>query len=715
MVLSSESSLPVARPSFVVPPEDFDEFYALPAAVQSEVKLRLKAMETISNAKSVRAGSMSVAVAMAGRAGWSPGRLRNQHAEYYSGGNWRTLLNRAKAGPTHYRNSDSVADLPAAANKAFREWVAMMIERCARNGGQAYREIINQWRRWRAGDPSARIPGFSVPPEPAMHGFHPVGWSRDNIMRMSPDIADLTRARIGQSAAMRFSPSILTTRAQMRCGQFYEHDDVMLDVMVNYPGQRTAVRPRGFFTNDSLTTFNTLISFKPYLWDIDESKRQDLTEREFFWTFIQNLLTNGYRTDEVGTTNLLENAKATIRDHTFLESLERDTNGSVRVLFGSIHGHKQLAGYFEGRGHGNPRHKARREQLFNLVHNYLQLLPGQTGKDRDHAPEQLHGAMAENRRELDLIARLSSDRADLVQTEFMPWDKFMDDCLRLCDEMDSRHNHEMEGWAKAGFVAEFVRMVDGGQWISKEEFESYAAKAKAAVMEIVKGDPKKYSLVRPMSPKEAWLKHQGELTKLKHVQLPSILAHRAEEFGRPVRVRNGFFEVQAEECGPDSILFHAMDGRRGSSSLLPEGEKYFGFFNPYHPDHLVTCDARMRPVAVCPLWDRVDPADSEAVMQKMGKKASHDAARHRRQDARHITFAMQHSRALAHNKALREGKPVTAEGRAHARDLAERVATEGAAAAADIFTAPEAPLEPAPAGDDISGEDFLSAISTPRD
>ena len=69
----------------------------------------------------------------------------------------------------------------------------------------------------------------------------------------------------------------------------------------------------------------------------------------------------------------------------------------------------------------------------------------------------------------------------------------------------------------------------------------------------------------------------------------------------------------------------------------------------------------------------------------------------------------------ADNEDVKEGRPVTPEARAHARDIDERVATEGAAAAADIFTAPEAPLEPAPSGDDISGEDFLSAISTPRD
>ena len=709
MVISNDSQQPVRVLSFDIPTEDHDEFYALSADVQRDVRNRLDAMRTLSQARSVRAGALMVSALMEKRAGWSVQRLCTQWREYSTSGNWRVLLNRAKAGPTHYRNSGSIADLPAASNKIFREWVMMMIERCQRNGGQAYKEIIAQWRRWRAGDQSARIPGFSIPPEPAMHGFHPVGWSRDNIMRMSSDIADLTRARIGQSAAARFSPSILTTRVQMRVGQFYEHDDVMLDFLVNYPGQRTAVRPRGFFTNDSLSTANTLISFKPYLWDLDEKKRQDLTEREFFWQFLQNLLTNGYRTDDVGTTNLLENAKATIRDTRMLENLERETNGKVLCLFGAIHGHKQLAGYFEGRGHGNPRHKARRESLFNVVHNYLQQIPGQVGLNRDRSPEQLHGMTKANERDLALIAQLSPERGNLIQTHFLSWEEFQTRCMEKMDELDRRHDHEMEGWD--AYWGEFYRLVDGGQWVSKDEFENYNELARNAMMTVVAQDPQNLHLRRRLSPWEVYRKFKHELTPLNHIQLPTILSHRAEEFGRPVTVRKGFFEVKCAEAGTDSFFFHAMDARRGRAFPLPEGEKYFAFFNPYNPDVLVACDAHMRPAAVCRLWERVDAADSEAVTAALGKKSHHDAVRFGRQDARHITFAAQHSKAVKHNKAVRDGKAVTPEEIEAQRDLANRVALHGASAASDMLGSPEEPTDVSEAPTP-STRDFLSSITS---
>jgi hypothetical protein len=69
---------------------------------------------------------------------------------------------------------------------------------------------------------------------------------------------------------------------------------------------------------------------------------------------------------------------------------------------------------------------------------------------------------------------------------------------------------------------------------------------------------------------------------------------------------------------------------------------------------------------------------------------------------------------LKHNEDVKAGRPVTPEDRAHARDLAERIATDGAAAAEDIFSGPET-SETAPAVEDMSGADFLDAISPSQD
>jgi len=717
MVFSTDNSTAPARVlSYEIPEADRAEFHALPAEVQKDVLARLEAMQTISAARSVRDGAIRVSQSMGGMRGWSPARLRAQHAGFSSSGNWRSLLNCAKAGPSHYRSSAHVENLPASSNPAFCQFVKARIELCQRNNKQAYRNIIDQWLRWRAGDAKSRIPGYTVCPEPAAHGLHPVGWSVDNLMKMGPDIADLTRARQGQRAASHYRPSVLTTRYGLKLCQFLQFDDVEWDLKVNFPGQKQAMRPRGFFAVDVLSACDVGMFWKPTLWDQIDEKKKTLTERDFLWFVLHTLMDNGYRADQDGTQLIWEHGTATVRDRTLISTLERLTGGRVRPAVSGILGVEQMAGMFEGTGRGNFRFKSLRESLFGLLHNYFQQLPGQVGLNRDRSPEQLVGLERYNAEILALVPKLSPDRAADLRFPVLTWDQFNAAALQLLDRIANRTDHEMEGWERCGFLKTFWRLVESQPWISQDEFKTYTEVQRNAITAVISSDPARYQQQRRMSPREVLNAGRQELTRLRHEQLPVLLSHRAEEFGREVTVRRGLITIDSDEFGLDPIHFQALDARRGAGGRLTEGSKHLAFINPVAPSHLVACDAQMRISGICQLWDRPSRDDLDAVGKMMGRQRVHENATHRDQDARHLYgFAAHHARMLKHNADVKAGNPVTPEDRAHARDIEERVATEGAAAAADIFTAPEAPSEVCTADNDISGEDFLSAISTPRD
>ena len=59
-------------------------------------------------------------------------------------------------------------------------------------------------------------------------------------------------------------------------------------------------------------------------------------------------------------------------------------------------GAKAHAGQYPGLSRGNFRHKASLESSNNLTHNVFASLPGQTGKDVEHRPEQLDGMLRHN-------------------------------------------------------------------------------------------------------------------------------------------------------------------------------------------------------------------------------------------------------------------------------------------------------------------------------
>jgi hypothetical protein len=72
------------------------------------------------------------------------------------------------------------------------------------------------------------------------------------------------------------------------------------------------------------------------------------------------------------------------------------SGGAIKVERGGMQGAAAHAGQYAGRSKGNFRIKAALESLGNLIHNEMAFLPGQTGKDRQHAPEQLHGLLKHN-------------------------------------------------------------------------------------------------------------------------------------------------------------------------------------------------------------------------------------------------------------------------------------------------------------------------------
>lgn len=704
--------------TYSIPSEDAAELSALPAEVQVDVLERLSAMEKIAASDSILSGARSIAALSLGKRGWSVARLRTQSACYSRSGDWRVLLNAAKAGPAHYRSGGSVDHLPVLCNKAFAEYVRSEIELCQRNSKQAHRNIIARWNRWRAGDLKSAIPGYKVCPPVGENGLFPDGWSYDNmIIRLKPDKADLARARQGQSAASQYRPAVLTSRVGLRVGEFIQFDDVEFDLQINFPGQLRAMRPRGFFSIDVASAFDTGMSWKPTLWDEVEEKKKTLTERDFLWFVINHLLDCGYRNDERGTTLIWEHGTATVRDRNFIEKLMSLTGGKVRPAVSGILGAEQMAGMFEGGGRGNFRFKSLREGAFSMLHNYFQCLPGQVGRNRENSPEQLHGLERYNKQLLAVVPTLPVDRAALLQFPVLTWDEFIDKAQHLLREISDRTDHDIEGWDACRNIAYQWRLAAGQEWQSEEAYAALPDASRQALAVLFSEMPDLRKPVR-LSPRQVWQRQAAQLTKMQHQQMPMLLAHRAEELGIEVSVRKGLIELDHSAFGSDAIFFQAIDGRRGPGYRLAEGEKFLAFLNPHAPDHLVACDSRLRVVAVCPFWARPSRNDLPAVAEMMGRQRSAENARHRDQDARHnfgFGFSMRHAKALKeHNDAVIAGKPVTAEERAHARDIAERVETHGEAAAADIFSSPSVESADPAQANDQDVDDFLGAMAAPE-
>lgn len=642
--------------TYTIPSADTALFATLPLEVQKEVHLRLKALARIATAKSARAGAAEVAREMTGMPGFSDKRLVANHTDYAaSGGDWRVLVNKAKAGAAWWHRANPGATV--AENTVFLQWVKAQFERDQRGSRNAWRGIIRRWRDWAGtGDARWSIPGYATPPAADTRtGEIPAGWSYDNLMRLAqPDDVDRVSARVGTNAAAQYRMPVLTTRAGLLLGEFVQFDDHEFNLKIQYPGQPRPFRPKGFFALDLLSAAYAGKSFKPTLWDAEAEAKRTLTEKDFAWFVVHVLMDFGYRPCERGTTLIVEHGTAAIRE-AFEQRIVAVTGGQVRVRRSGILGDAQMASLFEGRGRGNFHFKAAIESSFSLVDNAFANLPAQVGKDRLHAPEQIHGLEAETNRLLKAMESLPPERANRLILPLLTWDQFRDQALDIFHRIEMRVDHELEGWEKCGFVEKEWRMAPELPWLPVAAIARMTEAQRQMTMALLESDHR-LMRVRKLSPLEVHKRHKGDLTRVRAEQMPALVGlDRLEELGREVRVDKGLITISGRDLGGE---FHFI-AQRDARNRLPNGEKYVGLVNPHAPDQLVACDAKGRVIGVCPLWHRPARNDADGVLRQMGAQRAWDANRQADQDIRHLPYAQQHAAERAHNDALLDtAKPV---------------------------------------------------------
>lgn len=511
-------------------------------------------------------------------------------------GDWRSILNWSKV-------RDEKQNVPP----AFQEFWRGLGESNQRNWKAAHRELLQIHRTGFnfQGRSYKLIPGYTEwPPADPYYGW-PAGWSYENLIRFKSIDLDTIGSRLGRSAASAHRLPALTSRVGLALGQFIQFDDHVFNQKILF--QTKPMRPLAFGAVDVLSDCLFHLGCKPTLYDETLGVKLELTEKEFLWFFIAELCGYGYRRDAIGTTMVLEGAKATIREP-FLSRFKAVLGDFVKFDFGSPAGNNTRAahaGQFSGRPKGNFRTKAIVESKWNMVDNEMASLLGQVGKDRDHSPAQLHG----QEKYIGQLVR-AADKAGVALSELQfPVHRYADWCqcaraaqLRINDARD----HACAGWEKLGF--------ERLQWRTDVASPLWYEIADLAVLppvdqQVIKArlsGPQSADLTRPLrlSRWEVFQQRRKELTQMPMHRIPEILGVEfALSGGQLMEVgsqQGGLFSFDCEEIDPDTLHFYARDIKAEASHIIPNGRKFICFVNPYLPSHLIACDEKLRVVALCP-------------------------------------------------------------------------------------------------------------------
>ena len=640
--------LPARNLIFDVPARDAREFARLPWAVQQEVQALLKMFKAIADAKKKAPLIKRFAAHLngQGRRGYSAPRLT---AKFYAfvreGGDWRSLVNKAKA-------PEDTEKLPG----AFIEFWKKLCEDNQRVTSEAYRELLTIWRTHYATDGThyKAIAGYDCWPLAEEGASHPQGWGKRNLYRYTPDAVELAAARIGIQTASGVGLKLRFGRVGLKPFQFVQCDDHEFDARINFPGQLQSYRPRCFGAAEVLTSCLFHLAMKPTLWDIADQSKIGLSQKhDAMWFFVSLFTDHGFRLD-TGTTALIEHGTTTVSAE--LEKLFYDCSGG-KISFqrsGRYH-HAAHGGQFAPKSGGNPRFKAIIEGYWRLLNDRLAALPGQVGMDRLHAPEENGRAEAYNSKLLKAATSFPVEQAANLILPRLTWDEFCRFVFEKWDAINSDTQHKIKQWEKCGFLLKEWRADFNAAWETETKLLELTTEQRQAVVAVLTQNDSLVR-VRRMSRWEAFRKHAGELHRLDHATIPALVGQsNALRGGDPLTVRNGVFEFEDWRIAPDALVYLAVDEK---GNRLREGEKFIGFCNPMSPGALIACDARLRVVAICPPMLQPTPGVDD-IRPALGLKKSWWSRALASQQARHAPDAEALKFMKAHNERVLAGAPVT--------------------------------------------------------
>lgn len=484
-----------------------------------------------------------------------------------------------------------------------KQWIKSKILNAQRNDAvqEVHRQVIDQWNLWRrTGDPQWMIPGFVSPPADAGKGY-PAGFSYENFRRCKPTKFQASLSRQGTIASYRMLPSILSTRVGSKYLSTIFFDDQKYDVQVRVPGYDRPMVPLGFNALDRLTAY----PFRPHIrlrwYDADKATHRALTQKEFVWYVIFILCTEGYRTDEMGTTLVQEHGTAKTWSnkllttpggfHSFEDALRSLTG--VRMDDSGLFNKPAFGEMLYGpKSSGNPRFKAPIESFFHVVRTYMLPMIGQTGRNTDEAPEENYGIDQYERRMLKAAEKLPDRIKEAILSNYLTGVEFGSLAMLAYDALANRTDHAMEGWAKCDFVEPVWRWAEdpAGMWRSRSELAALPPHLREHALHQQKQDARLTSILN-WSPAVA-RDHLRQDPDIRRLPFQDAIHLLPTSWAKPVRVTSRHEIKITEELlpGEELVYLPELTTPRGRTEFLQPGDQLMVYLNPLMPDTLLVCN-----------------------------------------------------------------------------------------------------------------------------
>ncbi|WP_193214962.1 helix-turn-helix domain-containing protein [Luteolibacter marinus] len=653
--------------------DDHAAFARLPQSVQSDVLVKLGWMIRLENAGHGAKGGIVEAAADALDVSAT---AINRYLRRFRKRGWKGLIDKRSRGV-------GAKGLPV----RFQEHVRGLYDTHSRtdDGAEVHKTLVADWHLWRATqDPQHAIPGYAVPPKPDPKTRLPHGWSLENIRRLCPPEYQRSRGKQGNKAASKHLPSVLTTRIGSAflariCFDDQQYDNMLADGVLALSGITEASRPVGFNAIDFATAFHFPHHLRLLYKDTEEDRKKTLTSEEFTWVVVNLLLTEGYRTDDLGTELIFEwktaNAWANKQFSTlngfsrFEDAVKAVTQGKCWVSRSGKFDKPMFADmYFRPQVSGNFKFKTWIESAFRLVRTMMQALPGPTGRHFELAPEELHGIQKRERQLLTAIAdHLSPRHAAMIRHQLLSFQEFAELVSAVYRAINARTDHHLEGWPQLGYTRQIWRSrPESDLWFERHELPEDEIE-RSMILRRLNANPDELTRELYLSPEQAAAmgRRDPAIRKFQHEWIPLVIPR---EWSKTVTVGKDHCVTLPNPLWPTTKeQYVARLKTRTGHETLQAGTKLVCYPNPINPDELAVCHPDGGFLGVLHRVVRAAAHDTAAKLAQLEVRAQVERDLSTPLHLRLGGIAEQRTERERHNQRILDGKPVLPEEIAQAR------------------------------------------------
>jgi hypothetical protein len=648
-------------PYEIIPSSESKAFMLLTEEQRQDVLFWAGIVIEADAAKSKNAAFAEIAKRFPGVKGVSVSTIRRKYYDWKRDG-WQTLINRSTLKSD--QKVKALGDAPRGQSPEFIEFWKMLQENNQRGCKAAYRDLVRRYRR------GEQIPGVGtwrtvwmdklggIPPKQCpLNAPLPDGWGGNgrNLMRYKPNKVELVFVRQGLGKARNFLPKVYTTRVGMDVGMIYVFDDMWHNILVNAPGNSKAMRPLEFACQDVFSAARVAWGIQPMRENPDTGKREMLRETEMRFLLCHVLCNLGY--NPAGCRLHVEHGTAAIRKD-LEEFLSTISDGAITVARGGIHNSPAFDGSFAPQPRGNSRFKGSLESQHALAQTEVAHLPGQVGKDRDHAPEELYGLQMYNTKLLKKAGELPPERAALLDWPVLNIDQFRSVVAEAYQNMNLRRDHKLEGFREAELVTNEFRLSPASAWEPMRNLELMDPEDRQLASALIQRRPDELSRCEQMSPAEVFASRQNKLVKLPPVYAPQILGRRN---AKPYRLdRDQQLSFENRRLGPGTFRFDSqVVTESGELVDLQPDTTYLVYATPFDTSAVFVCDEDNRFIGISNAIQTPCKLDDEAIHRRMGKAAAAETRLLSGAKARRRPQAEKKTNMHERNAAVFNGDPIT--------------------------------------------------------